>query len=221
MNKKTAIIGGNSAASPVAHATRYVNAIYQSHARTIFAAVIIFSITVMTGCSTKEALKVDSGTPATVTAPTTSPAPVSDGKNSGSSTDASAFEKSSANAGGTDESSGDTKTETGLDPVYFDFDSYLLSADARDILTRNAAWLTENQRTHVIIEGHADERGSDEYNLALAEKRAIAARRYIETLGVKRDRMETISYGENKPAVAGHDEATWAKNRRVEFVIVK
>lgn len=108
-----------------------------------------------------------------------------------------------------------------LDTVYFDFDAYLLSAATRETLTRNASLLGENKLTRIIIEGHADERGSDEYNLSLAEKRATAARRYLESLGIDPARMEIISYGEDKPAVAGDDEAAWSKNRRVDFVGAK
>lgn len=108
----------------------------------------------------------------------------------------------------------------GLDVVYFDFDAYLLSAEARETLSRNARVLGANG-TRVTLEGHADERGSDEYNLALAEQRAVAVRRYLKSLGIGEERMEVVSYGEDKPAVTGGDEAAWARNRRVEFVILK
>lgn len=73
----------------------------------------------------------------------------------------------------------------------------------------------------IIIDGHAYERGSDEYDLALAEQRATAVRRYLEGLGINRERMEITGYGEDKPALAGHDEAAWSRNRRVDFVGAK
>ena len=117
------------------------------------------------------------------------------------------------NAGGT--------AGSGLDTVYFDFDAYLLSAEAREILARNARFLGADAAARVTLEGHADERGSDEYNLALAEQRGVAVRRYLASLGIGEDRMEVVSYGEDKPAATGSDEAAWIKNRRVEFVIVK
>jgi len=104
-----------------------------------------------------------------------------------------------------------------LQRVHFDFDQFTLSAEARDILTANAAYLQANSGVRVRIEGHCDERGSDEYNLALGERRAQAAKDYLESLGVAADRLETISYGEELPLDAGHDEAAWAKNRRAEF----
>lgn len=190
--------------------------------RAILAAITICGFATLTGCSAKEAVKIDTAAPSTtLTTTATAQTPFESVKTDSSITTDSVLSENILKAGGTTELTDNAKTETYLDPVYFDFDSYLLRADTRDTLTRNARWLAENRLARVIIEGHADERGSDEYNLALAEKRALAARRYIETLGVNLDRMETISYGENKPAMAGHDEATWAKNRRVEFVIPK
>jgi peptidoglycan-associated lipoprotein len=170
----------------------------------------------------KETVKTDMSAPST--ALTTSMAAQTPSENieiDGSKTTDSAHVESFPKTGDAAEQFDAVKTGNRLDTVYFDFDSCLLNVEARNTLTRNARWLDENRRTRVIIEGHADERGSDEYNLALAEKRALAAQRYIETLGANPGRMETISYGENQPAVTGHDEATWAKNRRVEFIIVK
>jgi peptidoglycan-associated lipoprotein len=112
--------------------------------------------------------------------------------------------------------------ESALEKVYFDFDSYVLSAAARDTLDKNAAYLLKkNPAVKVQIEGHCDERGSDEYNLALGEKRAKAALNYLVTLGVPASRISFISYGKEKPADPGHDEAAWTKNRRDEFVIIK
>jgi peptidoglycan-associated lipoprotein len=109
-----------------------------------------------------------------------------------------------------------------LDKIYFDFDSFILSAPARDILKKNADYLLNSNKTAKIrIEGNCDERGSDEYNLALGEKRAKAALDYLETLGVPASRLSFISYGKEKPADPGHDEAAWAKNRRDEFIILK
>jgi peptidoglycan-associated lipoprotein len=105
-----------------------------------------------------------------------------------------------------------------LTRVYFNFDSYVLSADARKALAQNAEVMKAISGLKVRIEGHCDERGSDEYNLALGERRAQAAMNYMATLGVPAYRMSTISYGEEKALDPGHDEASWAKNRRAEFV---
>ncbi|NJD38972.1 MAG: peptidoglycan-associated lipoprotein Pal [Geobacter sp.] len=109
-----------------------------------------------------------------------------------------------------------------LEAVYFDFDKSDLRQDARDALSKNAeALLKKVADAKIKIEGHCDERGSDEYNLALGDRRAKSVAKYLITLGVAADRIETISYGKEKPAVDGHDEAAWSKNRRAEFVIIK
>lgn len=103
--------------------------------------------------------------------------------------------------------------------VYFAFDDYTLNSDAQGRLTGLADHLKQGQTTVVQIEGHCDERGSIEYNLALGERRAQSVKNYLSQLGVDAGRLSTISYGEEKPAVEGHDEAAWAKNRRAEFTL--
>jgi peptidoglycan-associated lipoprotein len=108
-----------------------------------------------------------------------------------------------------------------FETIHFDYDSYVLSQDARDSLDMNAKWLKVNTAQKVRLEGNCDERGSDEYNLALGEKRAKAAFNYLVTLGIPEERLSTVSYGKEKPADPGHTEEAWAKNRRVDFVIVK
>jgi len=104
-----------------------------------------------------------------------------------------------------------------LQRIFFDFDQYTLTDVARATLAGNAAYLQANPSTRLRIEGHCDERGSDEYNLALGERRAMAAKNYLETLGVAGDRLSIISYGEEMPLDPGHGEEAWAKNRRAEF----
>jgi len=111
--------------------------------------------------------------------------------------------------------------EGALQKIYFNFDSSNLSDEARSTLTKNADLLAKQPAVNIRVEGNCDERGSDEYNLALGERRAKAARDYLVNLGVKAERISVISYGEEKPADQGHDEAAWSKNRRDEFVIVK
>lgn len=116
----------------------------------------------------------------------------------------------------------EVKPEMAFEKVYFDFDAYVLSQPARDMLSKNAELLKNKDASEKIqIQGNCDERGSDEYNLALGEKRAKAAYNYLVTLGIPAERLSVISYGKEKPADPGHDEAAWAKNRRDEFVIVK
>jgi peptidoglycan-associated lipoprotein len=114
-----------------------------------------------------------------------------------------------------------TEVQRQLEKVYFDFDSATLSDSARRTLTTNAAVLTGNPLFKVRVEGHCDERGSDEYNLAIGERRAKAAAQYLKALGVGAERISTLSFGKEKPTDAGHDEAAWAKNRRDEFIVVR
>jgi len=105
-----------------------------------------------------------------------------------------------------------------LKTVYFDFDRAEIRADQRATLQANAAWLREHPEIRVLITGNCDERGTREYNLALGDRRAQAARDYLISLGITADRIETLSYGEERPSVEGHDESAWAQNRRDEFV---
>ncbi len=103
--------------------------------------------------------------------------------------------------------------------IYFDYDSAALTPQAQDILRRKAAWLRKYPGKSVIIEGHCDERGTTEYNLALGDRRAEAVRKFLVTLGIASSRMTTISFGEERPIDPGHNEAAWRKNRRAQFVI--
>jgi peptidoglycan-associated lipoprotein len=100
------------------------------------------------------------------------------------------------------------------DIVYFDYNSSALSHHAKESLTKQAHWLKEHHNPHVVVEGHADERGTEEYNLALGERRAHEVRNFLVRLGVEHSKVEMVSYGKERPAVQGHDEAAFAKNRR-------
>ena len=103
--------------------------------------------------------------------------------------------------------------------IYFDFDKYDLRTDARTTLDRKASFLNQNSSIRVQVEGHCDERGTNEYNMALGERRANAAKQYLTTAGISAARLSTISYGEERPLDPGHNEAAWARNRRAHFVI--
>jgi len=103
--------------------------------------------------------------------------------------------------------------------VLFPYDSYVLSHEARALLQDKAKFLKENPDVKALIEGHCDERGTREYNLALGDRRAQAARRYLTGLGIAPERMKTVSYGKERPVDPGHDEAAWSKNRRAHFVL--
>jgi peptidoglycan-associated lipoprotein len=108
-----------------------------------------------------------------------------------------------------------------LGDVFFDFDSTVLSAEAQNQLKQNASWLGNNSLNRALIEGHCDSRGTSEYNLALGERRASTAKEYLVRLGVTTSRLETVSFGEERPFDAGTGENAWAKNRRAHFVMKK
>ena len=103
--------------------------------------------------------------------------------------------------------------------MFFGFDRYDLSAEARATAGSWAQWMNTNQNVNIVIEGHADERGTREYNLALGARRANAVRDYMVALGVAPNRMRTISFGKERPAVLGSNESAWAQNRRGVVVV--
>jgi peptidoglycan-associated lipoprotein len=113
----------------------------------------------------------------------------------------------------------DLNRNSPLQPVFFEYDSSQLDATGQRALDADAGVLKANPRWMVTIEGHCDERGTAEYNLALGERRAVAARTYLVSLGISADRLRTVSYGKEFPFDPGHDEAAWARNRRAHFVI--
>lgn len=105
------------------------------------------------------------------------------------------------------------------DRIFFDFDKSDLRPDAIETLNRQSDWLRSFPSVTVTIEGHCDERGTREYNLALGERRAASARQYLESTGISGGRLDTISYGKERPAVLGSNEAAWAQNRRAVMVV--
>ena len=114
----------------------------------------------------------------------------------------------------------DTSRNGPLPDVYFEYDSFELSSQAREVLQQNAGWLQRNPETRVEIEGHCDERGTVEYNLALGAKRAKAARDYLVALGVSANQISTISYGEELPVCREPNESCWQQNRRDHFLLI-
>ena len=103
--------------------------------------------------------------------------------------------------------------------IHFDYDKYNLKPEAQEILKNGAPAYLKYRDYKLVVEGHCDERGTDEYNLALGEKRATEAANYLSDLGIEKERIKTISYGKEMPLDKGHDEAAWAKNRRAHFVV--
>lgn len=110
--------------------------------------------------------------------------------------------------------------EAPIEMIHFDFDRYFIREDAKPVLEQNAAWLKKFGSVQVLIEGHCDERGTEEYNLALGEKRAKSTHDYLVSLGISPSRLKTISYGKSQPLDPGHNEEAWQKNRRAAFTII-
>jgi peptidoglycan-associated lipoprotein len=134
-----------------------------------------------------------------------------------------------ANVPVTEEKAAKPATESGqkiaaaqkLKDIHFDFDKYNLRPEDRTILGSHADWLLKNAGYKVKIEGNCDERGTEEYNMALGQRRADEAKKYLLNMGIAKKRISTISYGKDRPLDLGHDEDAWAKNRRDDFVLSK
>jgi peptidoglycan-associated lipoprotein len=105
--------------------------------------------------------------------------------------------------------------------IYFDYDRFTIRDDAKPVLEANSAWLNKFSSAKILIEGHCDERGTEEYNLALGEKRAQSTMDYLVSLGISPQRVKIISYGKSQPLDSGHTEMSWQKNRRAQFLIIE
>ena len=141
-----------------------------------------------------------------------------DSASTSASNTASSSSASSGSSSAADKTPAEKLAQVG-DTVNFDFDSAELTVSARSTLNRQAAFLSLNPDLMIVIEGHADERGTREYNLALGDRRATAVRDYLVAKGINSARVRTVSYGKERPAAAGSDEAAWAKNRRAATVL--
>ncbi len=180
-----------------------------------FFMVLCCSALITNGCAKKELMKEGEGIPA---ASTVKPAEAKPSVKEEAVQEQAVKE---APAAIKEETTSAGQLQGMLNTIYFDFDSFVLSAASRETLSKNAGVLKKNSSANVQIQGNCDERGSDEYNLALGEKRAKAAMSYLLTMGVPANNLSVISYGKEKPADPGHDEAAWAKNRRDDFVVTK
>lgn len=160
--------------------------------------VVVFGLTLFSGCAEKKAV-VSEGTAQEQKAKAEATAP--------------ATQEQTAKAEAT------APAEASLLDINFDYDKATIRPDARVIMKDNADILLKNKTSKITIEGHCDERGTSEYNMALGERRAQEAKKYLVNLGVDAARMKTISYGEERPMDPGHDEEAWAKNRRAHFAV--
>ncbi|MBW4055006.1 MAG: peptidoglycan-associated lipoprotein Pal [Proteobacteria bacterium] len=188
---------------------------------TLLAALSMVSL-LAAGCANKEAVKKEEAVVPPAAVEKVEPAkPAEEAKPAETATEAQPAQETVAPAT-TAQAEQPAAVENNFETVYFDFDKSDLRQDARDILSKNAELILKSfPNAKIQIAGNCDERGSAEYNLALGERRAKSAQKYLITLGVKAENLSTISYGKEKPAVVGNDEAAWAKNRRDEFVVIK
>ena len=158
--------------------------------------IIVLALMATAGCSSKSAVTPDEGTSSQPSLSSSSSLPPSP---SGYGFD---------------------QWQTGpLGDVFYDYDSATLSTEAQEQLTQNGGWLASHVSKAALIEGHCDERGTSEYNLALGDRRAASAKEYLVRFGVNPSRLETVSFGEERPFVQGSNEDAWAKNRRAHFVV--
>ena len=178
---------------------------------TLFAAAALLA-----ACETASEVASDASGSAAASASGAASASASSSTDSASSASDSA---SSASSSAAAEPTAEEKLAQIGTAVYFDFDSSVLSSAAQATLDRQAAFLASEPSTRIIIEGHADERGTREYNLALGERRASVARDYLVAKGVDAARIRTVSYGKERPAVVGSNKTAWAKNRRAVTVL--
>jgi peptidoglycan-associated lipoprotein len=172
-------------------------------------------ILTLVGCAPSATTKPDAGGPSAGSASAKGDQQAGDQRGSARESDAS-------RSGSLDQlREGKSPVSSGpLKDVFFEFDRYDLRADARDILKGNADWLKKNASARVEIEGHCDDRGTNEYNLALGAKRSQAVKDYLVTLGISNERLSTISYGEEIPVCKEQSEDCRGKNRRARFVVV-
>ena len=182
--------------------------------------VLIFGLTIFTGCAEKKSVVTNSVAqeqevaPAQKAAQTTDTSKLSDTMNPNDSTNQNdTIRGKSARVETT------AIPETSVRDIKFDFDSSIIRPDAREILIVNADFLLKNRISSIVIEGHCDERGTAEYNMALGQRRAQETKKYLVNLGIKESTIRTISYGEERPLEPGNTEEAWAKNRRAHFLI--
>jgi peptidoglycan-associated lipoprotein len=180
----------------------------------VYALLMLAVVASLPSCKKKQVDTVPAQPPAT-RQPATEPAPPAPPPPS----DTEDFQEKDPQVAEIDDSIESLNASGVLQPVYFEYDAYELSPEARATLKRNSDWIKQHGQYRIVVEGHADERGTIEYNLALGQRRAETVRDYLTSLGINGGRLRNISYGEERPAVVGSGESSWSKNRRAAFVI--
>ncbi len=185
---------------------------FKKYSKTLFFGA---TLAVLAGCGNEAVTQDDVNDAAASAEGQVQPVVTSDGSSLDSAVDGSKLQQEAQNL--EDKANSAAAGMPEVETIYFDFDTSVIREDSREILDLHVAYLRLNPSQNVVLEGHADERGTREYNNALGERRGNAVKDYFMVQGVNADQIEVISYGEEKPAVIGHNNAAWSKNRRVEI----
>ena len=184
--------------------------------------VLIFGLTIFTGCAEKKSVVTNNAAQEQVVAPAQKAAQTTDASKLSNTINPNDSTNQNDTTRGQSASVETTATpEASVRDINFDFDSSIIRPDAREILIVNADFLLKNRISSIVIEGHCDERGTAEYNMALGQRRAQETKKYLVNLGIKESTITTISYGEERPLDPGNTEEAWAKNRRAHFLIAR
>src|SRR5665647_1166493 len=184
--------------------------------------VFAFSLTIFSGCAEKKAVVKDEAVQEQKVAPTqTAPVAVTDAEAARRAKEQADREAALKAQAAKDRAARNAAAlvDLNLQNIYFDYNKSSIRPDAREILKANAEIFTKNSAATIVAEGYCDERGTAEYNMALGERRAQETKQYLVNLGINASRIETISYGKERPANEAHDEAAWAQNRRAQFLL--
>lgn len=179
---------------------------------------LVLSLGVLAGCSSTDTMPEDDGYGSDVSAVDQDGGSTVYGGDDGSGVSSSGLTESERMEAREQAQRAEEAAMRKITTFYFDFDTSEIKTESRDVLVAHARYLTDNPGANVRLEGHGDERGSREYNLALGERRANAVQRFLIVNGASRGQLETVSYGEEKPAASGTTESAWAQNRRVEMI---
>lgn len=183
--------------------------------------VVVFalSLIILSGCAEKQAVVKDEAVQAQQTAPAAPAADDEAARKAKEQADREAALKAQAAKDAAAKRNAAALAALNIQNIYFDYDKSSIRPDAREILKANAGIFTKNKDAKIVVEGYCDERGTAEYNMALGERRAQEAKQYLVNLGLDASRIETISYGEEKPLDTQNTEAAWAQNRRAQFLL--
>jgi len=179
--------------------------------------VLILSLIIFTGCAEKKSVVTSESAPVKETVPKPTPAPTPD---TTKQINMAPSDTTTIKEAASDQSSlADATAKSPISDINFDYDSSSIRPDAREILKRNADYLLKHRVSSIVVEGHCDERGTAEYNMALGQRRAQETKTYLVNLGIKESIIRTISYGAERPLYPESNEEAWAKNRRAHFVV--